>query len=282
VWRRAAVRRTPPGLVLIPHRHGTHRRDLLHPGWIAIYKASSRSRSWSSSPGAALRVGAFTGWAWIWPRPCPAPAAVLSLAMTQPSDPLHRRAPTTTRRGRPGAHVSERCRLRSAYRGSLAGLHGLRGAQHYGAPISSGSRGELLRRRRSVRNVGVQQSGVLTREGIIVPSTPIQGSCACRDGRSAAPRAGAHPTQLVAEHQMADALRVGIPALTIAAQARGKLCPTGTRSATPTTRWTLRRWARLTSSRRVPGRGGRPTRRRCSCRPILGSVACQRTFDTNP
>ena len=222
-------------LVLIGHID-TARTPLIFssPRWLAVYKAFT-TVTFVVFIGQALLyvVGAFTGWAWIWPATVPsAVAAVLSLAMYLQAE----RTPFTAGANDNASGAGLLLTLAEALVGQplkhtrvWLACTGCEEAQHYGAAdFFRRHRGELLRPAAvAFETLGCSNPSWFTREGIIVPFRADPGLVRLAETVAAQhPALRARPAQISGGNtEMADALRVGIPALTISGQTQGHAVP---------------------------------------------------------
>lgn len=217
-------------LVLIGHID-TQRTPLVFstPRWVALYKAFT-TVAFVLFAGQVLLylLGAFTGWPWIWPATIPsAIGAVLLMALCIEAD----RTPFTAGANDNASAVGLVLTLAEALveqplRHTRVWLvcTGCEEVQHYGAiDFFRRHRGELVRPAAiAFEMLGCAGPSWLTREGIVVPFHADPGLVRLAETIAGQqPELGAYPAQISGGNtEMADALRLGIPAITIGGQTR--------------------------------------------------------------
>lgn len=217
-------------LVLIGHID-TQRTPLVFstPRWVAIYKAFTTVAFVLFAGQVLLYIlGAFTGWRWIWPASIPsAIGAVLLMALCIEAD----RTPFTAGANDNASAVGLVLTLAGALveqplrhtRVWLA-CTGCEEVQHYGAiDFFRRHRNELVRPAViAFEMLGCAGPSWLTKEGIVVPFHADPGLVRLAETIAGQqPELGAYPAQISGGNtEMADALRLGIPAITIGGQTR--------------------------------------------------------------
>ena len=173
-------------------------------------------------------LGAFTGWPWIWPATIPsAIGALLLMALCIEAD----RTPFTAGANDNASAVGLVLTLAEALvkqplRHTRVWLvcTGCEEVQHYGAiDFFRRHRGELVRPAViAFEMLGCAGPSWLTREGIVVPFHADPGLVRLAETVAAQhPELGAYPAQINGGNtEMADALRLGIPALTLGGPTR--------------------------------------------------------------
>ena len=215
-------------LVLIGHID-TQRTPIVFstPRWLAAYKAFTTVAFILFAAQTVLYLlGALTGWAWIWPLTgLSAVGALLLMAMCIQAD----RTPFTAGANDNASAVGLVLTLAEALRNAplqhprvWLACTGCEEVQHYGAI-------DFFRRHRSsLRNphaiafemLGCAGPSWLTKEGIIVPFHADPGLVKLAESIATQhPELAAHPAQISGGNtEMADALRLGIPAITFSGQ----------------------------------------------------------------
>ena len=217
-------------LVLIGHID-TQRTPIVFatPRWVATYKAFTTVAFVLFAAQTVLYLlGTLTGWPWIWPLTgLSAVGALLLMAMCIQAD----RTPFTAGANDNASAVGLVLTLAETLR--IAPLQhtrvwlactGCEEVQHYGAI-------DFFRRHRSALRdphaiafemLGCAGPSWLTKEGIIVPFHADPGLVKLAEEIAAQhPELAAHPAQISGGNtEMADALRLGIPAITIGGQTR--------------------------------------------------------------
>lgn len=217
-------------LVLIGHID-TQRTPLVFstPRWVAIYKAFT-TVAFVLFAGQVLLylLGALAGWPWIWPATIPsALGAVLLLALCIEAD----RTPFTAGANDNASAVGLVLTLAEALvklplRHTRVWLvcTGCEEVQHYGAiDFFRRHRSELVRPAViAFEMLGCDGPSWLTKEGIVVPFHADPGLVGLAETIAGQqPELGAYPAQINGGNtEMADALRLGIPAITIGGQTR--------------------------------------------------------------
>ncbi len=217
-------------LVLIGHID-TQRTPLVFstPRWVAIYKAFTTVAFVLFAAQLLLYcLGAFTGWPWIWPATIPsALGAVLLLALCIEAE----RTPFTAGANDNASAVGlvlalAETLVKQPLRHTRVWLvcTGCEEVQHYGAiDFFRRHRRELVRPSViAFEMLGCAGPTWLTREGIVVPFHADPGLVRLAETIAGQhPELDAYPAQISGGNtEMADALRLGIPAITIGGQTR--------------------------------------------------------------
>ena len=217
-------------LVLIGHID-TQRTPIVFstPRWVAVYKAFTTVAFVLFAAQTLLYLlGTLTGWAWIWPLTgLSAVGALLLMAMCIQAD----RTPFTAGANDNASAVGLVLTLAETLRSERLqhtrvwlACTGCEEVQHYGAI-------DFFRRHRSelkqpnviaFEMLGCAGPSWLTKEGIVVPFHADPGLVNLAEEIAAQhPELAAYPAQLSGGNtEMADALRLGIPAITLSGQTR--------------------------------------------------------------
>jgi len=217
-------------LVLIGHID-TQRTPIVFstPRWVAVYKAFTTVAFVLFAAQTVLYLlGTFTGWPWIWPLTgLSAVGALLLMAMCIQADST----PFTAGANDNASAVGLVLTLAEALRNEplqhtrvWLACTGCEEVQHYGAI-------DFFRRHRGALQqptaiafemLGCDGPSWLTKEGIIVPFHADPGLVKLAEEIAAQrPELGAYPAQISGGNtEMADALRLGIPAITLSGQTR--------------------------------------------------------------
>lgn len=217
-------------LVLIGHID-TQRTPIVFstPRWVATYKAFTTVAFVLFAAQTLLYLlGIFTGWPWIWPLTgLSAAGAVLLMAMCIEAD----HTPFTVGANDNASAVGLVLALAASLRAEPLQhtrvwlvCTGCEEVQHYGAiDFFRRHRGELRQPSAiAFEMLGCDGPSWLTKEGIVVPFHADPGLVRLAEGIAAQhPEFGAYPAQINGGNtEMADALRLGIPAITLGGMTR--------------------------------------------------------------
>ncbi|MGD9099177.1 MAG: M28 family peptidase [Anaerolineae bacterium] len=212
-------------LVLIGHVD-SHRTPLIFstPRWLAAYKAFTTVAFVLFLGQVALyALGTATQWAWVWPvSSVSAVGAVLLAAMCLQADRTPFNAGANDNATGAGLVLALAERLQAQplrHTRVWLACTGCEEVQHYGAiDFFRRHRAELRRPVALVfEMLGCAGPAWLTQEGIVVPFHADPGLVRLAEGLAAEnPAWGAHPTRIKGGNtEMADALRAGVPAITL-------------------------------------------------------------------
>jgi hypothetical protein len=240
--RRLAPKGPSQNVVATVSPAGEHRRDLVlighvdsqrtpiffsTPRWVSVYQGFTTLAFVVFAAQVVLYgLGAVTLWPWIWPASIPcALCAIVMAAFFIHADRTPYTAGANDNATGAGLLLALAEHLQAEplqHTRVWLACTGCEETQHYGAIDFFRRHGAQLEQGTAIvfETLGCAGPSWLTREGIVIPFYADRGLVALAEGLAAEhPQWGAYPVVIVGGNtEMADALRAGIPAITISGQ----------------------------------------------------------------